>query len=112
MAFLGFAMSKRRTWIVLLKVTVTVTILSFLLFRIDLYRSLSAVQGARKELLAYAFILNFLALIVSTLKWDRLLRGLGVYKSKLDLLKLYFIGFFLSVRFFPEWLAAMWRAVT
>jgi uncharacterized protein (TIRG00374 family) len=75
---------------------VTVAILAFLLWRINLSSFADAIGKSVSSWLLLAFLANSLALFTSTYKWDRLLRALGTVTSKWQLLELYTIGFFMS----------------
>ena len=92
-------MSERRQasrWLVLAKAAVTVAILVLVLARVDLAEWLGAMKGAVNGWLLAALLASSLALLTSTLKWDGLLRTLGIIAPRWSLLKLYTIGFFVS----------------
>ena len=93
----GAAKTTRRQRVILwIKAAVTVAILVFLLTRIDLRASGRAFLEADAFWLAFAFLVNSLALITSSFKWDGLLRALKVFSSRWRLLELYTIGHFMS----------------
>lgn len=56
----------------------------------------SAVRGSLGPLLILAFASKSLAFVVSTWKWDILLRGIGISEPRWSLLRLYTIGVFTS----------------
>lgn len=74
----------------------TISILIVLVLRIDLRRSAEAMRDSVGVWLAVAFVTSALMLIVSSHKWGRLLRAVGVRTKKTELLQLYTIGFFAS----------------
>ena len=74
----------------------TISILIVLVLRIDLRRSAEAMRDSVGVWLAVAFVTSALMLIVSSHKWGRLLRSVGVRTKKTELLQLYTIGFFAS----------------
>ena len=90
------AFSRGRRWILAGKVVGTAAILTVLLLRIDVGRAVDATRHAAGFWLGIAFVTYASALIVSSYKWGRLLKAVGVRARYAELLKLYTIGFFAS----------------
>lgn len=88
--------AKRRPRIFWAKAIVTIAILGFLLWRIDLEQFAQAIKASLGPWLLLAFVAKSLALFISTYKWDRLLRALGIATSIWGLFELYTIGLFIS----------------
>jgi len=86
----------RSTWIFLSRAAVTTTALGLLLGRMDLSRCGTAIQQSRGGWLLAALAWHSLGLVVSTVKWERLLESLGIETNRWALFKLYSIGFFAS----------------
>ncbi len=82
------------SWLFAVKIAFTALILVALVRRIDLQRSLGAMRDAVGVWLLLAAVWHSLALVISTLKWDVLLRDLRILRSRWELLRLYMIGFF------------------
>lgn len=93
--------AKGRPWIFWAKAIITIAILGFLLWRIDLKQFALAIKASLGFWLVLAFLVNSLSLLISTYKWDRLLRALGISTSMWGLLELYTIGMFVGL-FLPR----------
>lgn len=78
------------------KLAVTAAILALLLTRIDTRQLGAAMRSAVGAWLWLAIAAYSLLLVTSTLKWDRLLRAVGILRRFRDLLRLYVIGFCFS----------------
>lgn len=88
---------KKRRWIPnLLKLLVSVGALAWVLSRIPVPEIVDAVEGANLWLLALAFLLFNLSLVVRAGRWLILLRGLGSPVSFGRLIELYFVGSFFN----------------
>lgn len=83
-----------RAWTFPAKLLVTVALLAFLFWRIDATSFLRAIEASFGWWLLAALLASFLLIVISILKWHRLLRALGVESSRLALLKLYMMGNF------------------
>jgi uncharacterized protein (TIRG00374 family) len=93
--------SAARRWLIrALKVAVTVGLLGFLFSRLDLRHCARILAEAEPLWLVSAFLAAFLMLLTSSLKWNRLLRVVGIELPRRSVLEIYTIGFFAS-RFLP-----------
>lgn len=79
-----------------MKCVVTVLLFAVLLWRIDISDCSAAVQNASTMWLVTALAINALGLVASVWKWDVLLRSVGIWADRLDLLRIYTIGFFMN----------------
>ncbi len=88
--------TRRPRWPAWARLAVTIVLLGFLLSRIELLALAREIRGALGVWLALALASNALLLVASTLKWDRLLRDLGIVRRFGLSLRLYTIGFCFS----------------
>ncbi|MBI3970781.1 MAG: flippase-like domain-containing protein [Chloroflexi bacterium] len=65
-----------------------VVLLAFVLWRIDVTRSLENVRDARPAPLAIAALLVYFAWLVNSFKWQRLLAGAGIHRGLAELFRL------------------------
>ncbi len=78
----------------ILKVAVSLVLIGYLLWRVDLHSVAQAARGADYLLLAGALALYFGAIALNTVKWMILLRGQGAPVPYSDLLAFNFTGLF------------------
>lgn len=83
-----------RAWSFPAKLLVTVALLAFLFWRIEVAAFLRAIEASFGWWLLAALLVSFLLIVISILKWHRLLQALGVETSRRALLKLYMMGNF------------------
>ncbi|MBW2269989.1 MAG: flippase-like domain-containing protein [Deltaproteobacteria bacterium] len=83
-------------WLPVLKFVVTLGILTALLTQVDMAQLGAAIRSSLGPWLALALAANSLMLLTSTVKWERLLRSVGIVQRFGALLRLYTIGFFFS----------------
>jgi len=83
-------------WPTSAKTAVTITIFAFLVTRVDLARCALAIRSSLSLWLVAAFLCNASGLIISTYRWNVLLRALGITGRIWMLLKVYTIGFFMN----------------
>lgn len=86
----------RQATIAWCKVAITVGLLAYLLWQVDLRRVAAAVTSATGGWLVLALVSHSLAFVTSSWKWASILGALGIHLSRWRLLQLYTIGFSLS----------------
>ncbi len=84
----------KKSLTILLKVGVTLAIVLFLWTRVDLRAMGEHVARANVVILGIALALYFLAIGLSVLKWNILVRAQNIHVSFSDLLVYYFVGLF------------------
>jgi len=89
--------STRPQWIsTAVKVVVTIGVLAFVFWRIDPRDVLATFANVRSWPLAQAFGWVAIAIVVSAVKWGRILTRRGVSVSLIDLTRLYYIASFFN----------------
>ncbi len=83
-------------WRWALKCAVTVVLFAVLLSRIDIGDCSDAIGNASTPWLVMAVVVNALALLTSVWKWDVLLRSVNIRAGRMDLVRIYTIGFFMN----------------
>lgn len=81
----------------LLKVLVSVGLITFFLSRIDLSQVLIAISKTHVRFLLIGLVLYPLAQIISAVKWQYLAKALGINKELKPMVGLYFIGMFFNL---------------
>ena len=89
--------STRRSWLLTgLKILVTIGLLVFVVWRVDVRLVLAALSAVRPGRLATAFLWVAVAIVVSAVKWGRILRRRGIDAGLGDLTRLYYIASFFN----------------
>ncbi|MGH7549838.1 MAG: lysylphosphatidylglycerol synthase transmembrane domain-containing protein [Gemmatimonadota bacterium] len=88
--------SARDRWILAARTFVTLALLGSLLWVIDLSASIQAARQVRVPWFVLAICASALGVLVSVLKWERLVRDLRLGVSRLALVRLYLVGLFAS----------------
>lgn len=87
----------KRSLAPLLKGLVSLALLGFLLWRIDLFHFLGALSAAKFPVIAVALLAYLVGQLVSSLRWLLLARALGFENRFKDFAIYYFIGMFFSL---------------
>ncbi|HNT73769.1 MAG TPA: lysylphosphatidylglycerol synthase transmembrane domain-containing protein [Anaerolineae bacterium] len=90
-------MKNRKLWLNLLRIALSVLALALLFQKVggrEVWNTLAAADG---RLLALAWALGIVGLVVRTFRWRALLAGLGLAPPFGRLLKLYFVGAFFNI---------------
>ena len=88
---------KRATLLLLLKIAVSLGLLSFLVSRIDLSDFLRVLASAHISYLLTALVAYFFGQLISSFRWALLARALGFKNPLKDFTMFYFIGMFFNL---------------
>jgi len=88
--------TKKKTWLNVLRIVISVGALAFLFWRIGFGETLAVLRRADLRYLALALALYVCGLLVRAFRWSTLLGGLGAGVPFGRLVRLYFIGQFFS----------------
>ncbi len=94
-------MKQQKTWTSLARIFLSVLALSLLLRAVGGRQVWDVLRAADLRLLALAWLLFLLGIVIRSFRWQALLRGLDVHPPLRRLLKLYFVGAFFNA-FLPS----------
>ncbi|MDX1523863.1 MAG: lysylphosphatidylglycerol synthase transmembrane domain-containing protein, partial [Anaerolineae bacterium] len=77
----------------ILKIVVSVALLTFIYYQIDLQQFLTLIRQANRSWLLAALVAMFLGVVIRAWRWQVLLNALGDKVSLIKLTEIYFIGF-------------------
>src|SRR5688572_30589032 len=83
------------------KVVVSTTLLAWILSRANLGEALAAVAGAQLPLLLFAYMLNFVGILITAVRWRGLLQAHGVTAPMSFLVRSVMVGVFFN-HFLPS----------
>lgn len=83
----------RKQLLNIVKIVVSVSLLTFIFSSIDLQALLDVMRGANPAWLAAALIMMLIGIVVRALRWQILLKAIGVSVPLAELTAIYFIGF-------------------
>ena len=93
----GLPPAARRSWLLTgLKIVVTIGLLVFVVWRVDVRLVLAAFSAVSPGPLAAAFAWVAVAIVISAFKWGRILKRRGIEAGLGDLTRLYYIASFFN----------------
>lgn len=79
------------------RIFVSLALFVIIFYYLDWHRILDAFYQSRKRILLYAFSLHFIGILVSVVRWNILLKAVGIHAKFKDLFILYWISLFYNI---------------